>query len=38
MQSTTDPAANTEVDIEAYRTAKKLVTRAREFFTEIDTL
>ncbi|TVY80553.1 hypothetical protein LSUE1_G003250 [Lachnellula suecica] len=38
MQSSTDPAANTEVDIEAYPTAKKLVNRAHEFFSEIDNI
>jgi hypothetical protein len=33
-----DPTGNTEVDIEAYPTAQKLVTRCREFFSEIDNL
>jgi len=33
-----DYTGNTEVDIEAYPTAKNLVTRCRDFFSEIDNL
>jgi hypothetical protein len=33
-----DYTGNIEVDIEAHPTAKKLVTRCRDFFSEIDNL